>query len=174
MCRAMNVVSMNVRSPTGTAWLTTLGAFMATGETYYEMAKPGPSTFFGLTIGDAIVLPVVIVLALLTLASACWLISLYAAPGRIAIDIDAGTLSRALRPFFRLRVVIAPLSAWSVHLVYYNEADRARRVFKRLELRGPQHNEVLLFADFKRGEELAAGFERIHRALANYNAEITT
>jgi len=170
----MNLVSMSVRSPTGAAWLASLGAFMATGETYYEMAKPGPSVFFGQSVSHAIALPIVIILALLTLGAAAWLVSLYAAPGRIAIDIEGGTLLRALRPFFRLRVITAPLSAWSVHMVFYNEADRARRVFKRLELRGPQHNEVLLFADFTRGEELAAAFERIHRNLADYNAEIAS
>ena len=117
-------------------------------------------------------LPFLCAFALATVLAISWAIALHWVPGRIIIDSQAGTLQRVVKPFFRRRVIVAPLAAWSVRVVYFNEADRQRRVFKRLELRGPSVREVVLFTDLKRGEELAVAFEQVHRALGSYNAEI--
>jgi hypothetical protein len=161
-----------IRSPTGRAWLSFVVGFIVAGEIFWELHKDTPATFFKIPFTDGELWGWVAGFGLVSLAGLAWLLALYLSPGQLVIDEEAGVIRRTLRPFVRLRTVTAPSSVWRVRLVYFAAEQRERGLFKRLELCGPDHVEVLLFTDLRHGEELARALERLGNRLGALTVQV--
>ncbi|MEK7703701.1 MAG: hypothetical protein AAB426_01985 [Myxococcota bacterium] len=168
----MDQVEFRLRAPTGTAWLATAALLAATGELHDELRKPGPAMLFRQRIDDGVLLPVVIVFGLVTLLSLAWLASLYLVPGRLRLDVAAGTLARVRRKGPLSRALTAPLASWRVALVYYREEDRLAGHFKRLELSSAALHEVLLFGDLRDGEALGAAITALREQFESFDVRV--
>lgn len=152
----MDQVEFRVRSPTGLAWIVSAALVIAAGELY----------------DDGVLTPVVIVVAIAAALAMIWLVSLYAAPGRLRIDAVSGTIERVRPSGLRRRAVSAPFAQWHVLLTYYREEDRLAGRFKRLQLRTPGLQEVLLYDDLARGETLAQVLSEHGVRLGRYEVRV--
>lgn len=146
----MGDVDVRVRSPTATAWSVTVASMILFGELFSEIQRPGVATFFGVPFADEELWPVAVGLGLLLLGSLGWLVSLYLAPGAIAIRGAPPELIRTVRPFFRPRRRGAPLSSCGCTFTFFTEKDEALGRFKKVALQVPDApREVLLYGDFR-------------------------
>ena len=101
-----------------------------------------------------------------------WLLRLYLFPGALSLDPTAGILRRQDRRLLSTRIIEAPAAEWSVYIGYFSPELRQEGVFKRLQLTGPQLDEVLLFTDLKDGESLARGLEAMAPQLGSLKIEV--
>lgn len=161
-----------IRSPTGSAWLTSAVAVILTGESFYEMRKPEAAEILHVPFADSELLGMAIVCGLAAVLALVWLVSLYVSPGHLIIDGVAGKLQRIRRRYVRRLIVDAPLGEWNVRLVFFSDEHRDSGVFKRIELEGPDFSEVLLFADLRHGEQLARALESVSSALGRFDVDV--
>jgi hypothetical protein len=161
-----------VRSPTGLAWVVSAVSFIIAGELFYEMRKELPAELFHVEVSDGTLMIGAVLFGTLTAGSIAWLASLYVAPGRIALDMESGSLVREWRRFIWRHRVERPLEAWQVRIAYFTADHRQGGVFKRLELSCERLQEVLLFSDFGRGEEVSKALEAAADRFAAFHAEI--
>lgn len=150
----MQVLDYSVREPTGKAWIAALGGVIATGELLWDLLQDKPSRLFGVRFSDGEVLVMAAVTGVIAVVGLAWLVSLYARPGRLCVDVGAGRLSRVRRPLLRANPYGGPLGEWTLRAVFFSEAEHTRGVFKRLEVRGPSYREAILWTDVPRGEAL--------------------
>jgi hypothetical protein len=152
--------------------MVTLVAVIATGEVFYERQKPTLANFFDRPFtDDELVLPIAL-LGIVAVAALAWLLSLYVRPGSLVIDPDAGRLRRERRPYGRTHAIDAPAGEWRVRLVYFNEEERARGAFKRLELDGPGLREVLLYTDVRDPDAMQRALQAIGPSLAAFESVV--
>ena len=166
-------VDVRIRAPIATAWAVTLGAIVICGELYYELQRSKIATFIGRPFTDNELWPAVICLGVAALVSLAWLLSLYLRPGRLQVDPDADRMVRQVRPYLRTRVIEGTLADWRARVLFFSSVDRDRGAFKRIELSTTDWQEVILFADLARGEELARALLDLDGRLEALEVEIT-
>ena len=153
------MVEVKVRSPTGRAWVLFIVGFIAAGELLFEVQKSEPAELFRMPLTDAELVPWIVLSALAAAVGLAWLVRLYAFPGQLVFDIDAGVVRRLQQRMLRTRTVEAPAGDWRVRVSFFDAEHRDRGVFKRAELRGPGFHEVLLFTDCRPGDGFMRGVE---------------
>jgi hypothetical protein len=161
-----------IRSPTGRAWISFATSFIVAGELFYDLRKNEAANYFNHQLSDAQLFPIIVLFALIALASLVWLILLYVRPGSLTLDSEEARVSRTRRKMLRRWTVEAPARDWRVRMVFFTDEHRQQGVFKRIELRGPNYEEVLLFGDLKRGEDLARALDALGDQLGELRVDV--
>ncbi len=169
----MSAIDVSVRVPTNWAWGTSFGSVIACGELIHLARLGGAASLFGIELSHGALIAGAVLSGLFAAACLAWLVSLYLRPGRLLVDLEQGIIQRELRPLFARQVVRAPLQDWLIRLVFYSRHTHSLGSFKRLELNGPeQHEEVLVFTDVRRGEELAAALVQLEQTACDFEVVI--
>lgn len=168
----MSKLDVPVRAPTGTAWIASAVLIIVAGEAVWEMRKETASVIFNVSFTDGQLLAIALVAGIAAVVSLTWLVSLFVAPGRLLVDGEAGLLRREERLHLKRAVAEGPLEQWNAKVLYFSDRQRADGVFKRIELSGPGRDEVLLFGDFRRGEEVARALEAAGERLGALTVEV--
>jgi len=166
------MVDVKVRSPTGRAWLTFVIGFIVAGELLFEVRKDEPAKFFNIPFTDGELIGWMVLLWVVSAVGLVWLLFLYLRPGRLVLDPDAGVIRRLQYRLLRSNEIAAPASEWSIRIGYFSAEHHQRGVFKRLELVGPDFEEVLLFTDFREGEALAKALEAMAEQLGDFRIDV--
>lgn len=157
----MGRVEHSIRAPTGNAWLLTAISIIVTGEVQYEAQKPQVARFFNQPFTDGELAPIVWLFAAMACAGVGWLLTLYLRPGSLVIDSDDGIVQRIRHRLWQTTQVSGAIGDWRIRITYFSENERRAGRFKRLELKSPQHREVLLFTDLSKAEELCLQLEKM-------------
>lgn len=150
-----------VRPPTTNAWVASLVTVVAFGEIGYEWYNSGKVQVFRYTFTTEAGLNLSLGLGALVIIMVLWLLLLYLRPGRLRIVVDPGADLRPVSPApagliierrlggVSRRIISAPAETWKVQVLFFDQKNRERSCFKRLQLScGSSFREVLLFGDF--------------------------
>ena len=166
------MIEVQVRSPTGRAWMMFLIGFIGAGEILFEVRKAKQATFFNMPFTDGELIPWIVLLGLVSAIGLVWLARLYLFPGRLILDSEAGVVRRLQRLMLRTRTIEAPASEWTVRISYFSADHRERGVFKRALLIAPDFSEVLLFSDCQNGEGFAKNAEAMRDQLGELRIDV--